>query len=103
MAILAKSYLSLALMLPVSTNSPAQSSMAIASRASQGNGEAARGEWPAIVNWYTVTMKKFAAPNEGAPTPVVYKLPDAPHYFYLIDPSFVVRVMREFLLGSVGN
>jgi pimeloyl-ACP methyl ester carboxylesterase len=60
-------------------------------------------EWPAIVNWYAVTMKKFAAPNEGAPTPVVYKLPDAPHYFYLSDPSLVVRVMREFLLGNVGN
>jgi hypothetical protein len=35
------------------------------------------------------------------PKPVVYRLPDAPHYFYLNDQAFVVRVMREFLLGKV--
>ena len=59
--------------------------------------------WPGIVQWYADTTAKFAQPNAGKPTPVVYLLPDAPHYFYLSDPAFVIKVMREFLLGSVGH
>lgn len=59
--------------------------------------------WPAIVNWYTDTIAQFAAEQLGRPRPVVYTLPDAPHYFYLNDQAFVVRVMREFLLGHIGS
>src|SRR6185312_15626153 len=56
--------------------------------------------WPGIVQWYTDTIAEFAAEQVGRPKPIVYKLPDAPHYFYLNDQAFVVRVMRQFLLGS---
>lgn len=59
--------------------------------------------WPAIVQWYADTTARFAQPNPGKPTPVVYLLPDAPHYFYLSQQAFVVKVMREFLLGTVGH
>jgi pimeloyl-ACP methyl ester carboxylesterase len=59
--------------------------------------------WPGIVQWYADTTAKFAQPNPGKPTPVVYLLPDAPHYFYISDEAFVVRVIREFLLGTVGH
>jgi hypothetical protein len=41
--------------------------------------------------------------NAGKPMPVVYLLPDAPHYFYISDESFVFRVTREFLLEIVGH
>ncbi len=57
--------------------------------------------WPGIVQWYADTSREFAAEQPGRPGPVVYRLPDAPHYFFLNDQAFVVRVMREFLLGSV--
>jgi pimeloyl-ACP methyl ester carboxylesterase len=59
--------------------------------------------WPGIVQWYAATTKRFAQTHSGKPTPVVYLLPDAPHYFYLSDQAFVVRQMREFLLGNLGN
>ena len=54
--------------------------------------------WPAIVKWYTDTAGKFQQPNASKPDPVVYLLPDAPHYFYLSDEAFVVLRMREFLV-----
>jgi pimeloyl-ACP methyl ester carboxylesterase len=58
--------------------------------------------WPGIVDWYTDTTNEFAAEHSGRPKAVVYTLPDAPHYFYLSsNQAFVVRVMREFLLGNV--
>jgi hypothetical protein len=57
--------------------------------------------WPGIVKWYADTTDGFAVEQPGRPKPVVYRLPDAPHYFYLNDQAFVVRVMREFLLGKV--
>ena len=57
--------------------------------------------WPGIVQWFADTTARFEQPNAGKPTPVVYLLPDAPHYFYLSDQAFVVRVTREFLLGEV--
>jgi hypothetical protein len=56
--------------------------------------------WPGIVQWYADTTEQFAVQQPGRPKPIVYKLPDAPHYFYLNDQAFVVRVMREFLLGK---
>ena len=59
--------------------------------------------WPAIVKWFTDTTDAFAAEQPGRPKPVVYRLPDAPHYFYLNDQAFVVLVMREFLLGKAGK
>ncbi len=37
----------------------------------------------------------------GMPGSVVYLLPDVPHYFYISEQAFVVREMREFLLGKV--
>lgn len=58
--------------------------------------------WPPIVKWFRDTIDKFAATHPDSPHPVVYKLPDAPHYFYITDQAFVVRAMREFLLGEVG-
>jgi len=57
--------------------------------------------WPGIVQWYTDTTNQFAAQQPGLPKPIVYRLPDVPHYFYLNDQAFVVKVMREFLLGKV--
>jgi pimeloyl-ACP methyl ester carboxylesterase len=54
--------------------------------------------WPGIVQWYTDRIREFAASQPGKPRPIVYTLPDAPHYFYFNDQAFVVRVMREFLL-----
>jgi pimeloyl-ACP methyl ester carboxylesterase len=59
--------------------------------------------WPGIVKWYADTTERFAQANAGKPTPIVYLLPDAPHYFYLSNQAFVVRQMREFLLGNLGN
>jgi non-heme chloroperoxidase len=59
--------------------------------------------WPGIVKWYAERTDEFAAEQPGRPKPVVYRLPDAPHYFYLNDQAFVVRVMREFLLGRVSH
>jgi non-heme chloroperoxidase len=57
--------------------------------------------WPGIVKWYADTTDKFAVTQSGRPKPIVYRLPDAPHYFYINDQAFIVRVMREFLLGKV--
>lgn len=59
--------------------------------------------WPAIVAWYRDILGEFAAEHSGTPNPVVYALPDAPHYFFLNHQAFVVLVMREFLLGKVNH
>ncbi len=56
--------------------------------------------WPGIVKWFTERIDEFAAEHPGTPKPVVYRLPDAPHYFYLNDQAMVVLAMREFLLGK---
>ncbi len=53
--------------------------------------------------WFGLTIKNFAKPNAGRPAPVAYKLPYAPHLCYLSDQAFVVRAMREFVLGNVGK
>lgn len=58
--------------------------------------------WPGIVKRYADTTDQFAAQQAGRPKPTVYKLPDAPHYFYLNDQAFAVLKMREFLLARVG-
>jgi pimeloyl-ACP methyl ester carboxylesterase len=58
--------------------------------------------WPGIVQWYADTTDKFEQANAGKPTPVVYLLPNAPHYFFMSDQAFVVRRMLEFLLGKAG-
>jgi len=58
--------------------------------------------WPAIVQWYADTTARFRQPNPGKPGPVVYLLPDVPHYFFINDQAFVIRKMREFLMPSVG-
>jgi len=59
--------------------------------------------WPAIVEWYADTTAKFQQSHAGKVAPVVYLLPDAPHYFYISEEAFVVKVTREFLLGTVGH
>jgi pimeloyl-ACP methyl ester carboxylesterase len=60
--------------------------------------------WTAIVNWYRKTTNEFAIQHPGRPKPVVHRLPDATHYFYLNnDQAFVVRAMLEFLLGEAGS
>ena len=56
----------------------------------------------AIVTWYTDTIAKFAVEHTGRPKPIVYTLPDAPHYFFLNNQAFVVLVTWEFLLGNVN-
>ena len=59
--------------------------------------------WPAIVQWYVDTAGKFQQPNAGKPDPVVYLLPDAPHYFYISGEAFVVLRMREFLVPKAES
>jgi pimeloyl-ACP methyl ester carboxylesterase len=56
--------------------------------------------WPGLVKWYEDTIHRFAGVHSGKPDPIVYTLPDAPHYFFITDQAFVVRTMREFLLGK---
>jgi pimeloyl-ACP methyl ester carboxylesterase len=56
--------------------------------------------WPAIVQWYADRIEEFAAARPGKPEPVVHRLTDAPHYFYINDQAFVIEAMRQFLLGS---
>ena len=59
--------------------------------------------WPAIVQWYARTTDEFAAEHAGTPKPTVYRLPNAPHYFYLNNnQALVVRVMRDFLLSQAA-
>ena len=65
--------------------------------------EAFNNNWPALVQWFGDTVDKFAVAYPNGPKPIVYRLPDAPHYFFINDQAFVVREMREFLLGTVGH
>ena len=58
--------------------------------------------WPVIVRHYAETTERFKAPHPGKPNPVVHLLPDAPHYLYINEQAFVVRVMQEFLLGTAN-
>lgn len=65
--------------------------------------EVFNNNWPAIVQWFGDTLDKFAVAYPDSPKPIVYRLPDAPHYFFINDQAYVVRQMREFLLGTVGH
>jgi len=49
--------------------------------------------WPAIVNWFTATIQKFA--NGNPVRPLI--LPNVPHYVYINNETDVVRAMRTFL------
>ena len=44
-----------------------------------------------------------AAHAPDHPEPIVRELPGAPHYIYISNEGFVVREMREFLLGDVRD
>jgi pimeloyl-ACP methyl ester carboxylesterase len=60
--------------------------------------------WPGIVKWYRKTINEFGVQHPARPKPIVRTLADAPHYFHINnDQAFVVRAMREFLLGEVST
>ncbi len=58
----------------------------------------------AVVTWQRDTIEKFGSHNEKIPEPIVVELPPGTdHYIFLNNEAFVVRTMRQFLLGKVGN
>ncbi len=59
--------------------------------------------WPPIVEWHEDTIERFRGHAADHPAPVVRELPGAPHYIYISNEAFVVREMREFLLGHVRD
>ncbi len=59
--------------------------------------------WPPIVEWHEDTIERFRGHARDHPAPVVRELPGAPHYIYISNEAFVVREMREFLLGHVRD
>jgi non-heme chloroperoxidase len=59
--------------------------------------------WPPIVEWHEDTIRRFGEHQPGKPEPIVRELPGAPHYIYISNEGFVVREMREFLLGDVRD
>jgi len=59
--------------------------------------------WPPIVDWHEDTIQRFGAHRPNHPEPIVQELPGAPHYIYISNEAFVVREMREFLLGDVRD
>jgi hypothetical protein len=59
--------------------------------------------WPPIVDWHEDTIRRFGSHQPNNPDPVVWELPGAPHYIYISNEAFVVRRMREFLLGQVED
>lgn len=64
--------------------------------------------WPPIVAWSKDTIRRFHAHDPKSPAPVVWELPgahhrDSIHYLHFSDEAFVVRKMREFLLGGVRD
>jgi pimeloyl-ACP methyl ester carboxylesterase len=59
--------------------------------------------WPPIVQWHEDTIRRFGEHQPGNPEPIVRELPGAPHYIYISNEAFVVREMREFLLGRVQD
>lgn len=56
-----------------------------------------------IVAWHEDTIERFRSHHPSNPEPIVWELPGAPHYIYINDEAFVVRKMREFLLGDVRD
>jgi pimeloyl-ACP methyl ester carboxylesterase len=59
--------------------------------------------WPPIVEWHEDTIERFGSHHPNDPEPIVRELLGASHYIYINDEAFVVREMREFLLGDVGD
>jgi hypothetical protein len=59
--------------------------------------------WPPIVEWHEDTIQRFRSHAPDHPEPIVRELPGAPHYIYISNEGFVVREMREFLLGDVRD
>ena len=57
-----------------------------------------------IVEWQRATIKRFRASNPKNRDPIVVELPPGTtHYIFINNEAFVVRTMRQFLLGEVGN
>ena len=59
--------------------------------------------WPPIVAWHEDTIRRFGEHQPENPEPIVRELPGAPHYIYISNEAFVVRQIREFLLGRVQD
>jgi hypothetical protein len=59
--------------------------------------------WLPIVEWHEDTIERFGSHHPNDPEPIVRELLGAPHYVYINNEAFVVREMREFLLGDVGD
>lgn len=57
-----------------------------------------------IVDWQRATIKEFRSSNPKNPKPMVVELPPGTtHYIFLNNEAFVVRTMRQFLLGKSGS
>lgn len=57
-----------------------------------------------IVKWQRATIKRFRSSKPRNPKPIVVELPPGTnHYVFINNEAFVVRTMRQFLLGEVGN
>ena len=57
-----------------------------------------------IVEWQRAEIERFRISNPKNPEPVVIELPPGTtHYIFINNEAFVVRTMRQFLLGTVGN
>ena len=56
-----------------------------------------------IVAWHEDAIRRFGEHQAGHPEPIVRELSGAPHYIYINNEAFVVREMREFLLGQVAD
>jgi pimeloyl-ACP methyl ester carboxylesterase len=57
-----------------------------------------------LVEWQRTTIDRFRSSGGKNPEPIVVELsPGTTHYIFLNDEAFVVRTMRQFLLGKVGN
>ncbi len=58
----------------------------------------------AIVKWQRTTIKRFRSSNPKNPKPTVIELPPGTtHYIFINNEAFVVRTMRQFLLGDLRN
>jgi non-heme chloroperoxidase len=56
--------------------------------------------WPPIVEFQVDTIERFGSHHPDNPEPIVRELVGGYHYVYLYEEAFVVREMREFLLGD---
>jgi pimeloyl-ACP methyl ester carboxylesterase len=57
--------------------------------------------WLPIVEWHVDTIERFGSHHPDNPEPIVRELLGGYHYIYIYEEAFVVREMREFLLGDV--